>query len=55
MDNVREIDGIILSKFDCVDDKGISTIFHFSNPLLVGAAISMTYSTGKPILFVGVG
>jgi len=40
--NIREIDGIILSKFDTVDDK-------------VGAAISMTYSTGKPILFCGVG
>lgn len=38
----REIDGIILSKFDTVDDK-------------VGAALSMTYATGKPILFVGVG
>jgi hypothetical protein len=23
--------------------------------LIVGAAISMTYSTGKPIIFVGVG
>lgn len=38
----REIDGVILSKFDTVDDK-------------VGAALSMTYSTGKPILFIGVG
>lgn len=38
----REIDGIILSKFDTVDDK-------------VGAALSLTYATGKPILFVGVG
>ena len=38
----REIDGVILSKFDTVDDK-------------VGAALSMTYATGKPILFVGVG
>jgi signal recognition particle receptor subunit alpha len=40
--NSRTIDGIILSKFDTVDDK-------------VGAAISMTYSTDKPILFVGTG
>jgi signal recognition particle receptor subunit alpha len=40
--SIREIDAIILSKFDTVDDK-------------VGAAISMTYATGKPILFVGVG
>ena len=38
----REIDGVILSKFDTVDDK-------------VGAALSMTYASGKPILFVGVG
>jgi len=41
-ENIREIDAIILSKFDTVDDK-------------VGAAITMTYTTGKPILFVGVG
>ena len=38
----REIDGILLSKFDTVDDK-------------VGAALSLTYSTGKPIVFVGTG
>lgn len=38
----RSIDGIILTKFDTVDDK-------------VGAALSMTYLTGKPIVFVGVG
>ncbi len=41
-ENIREIDAILLSKFDTVDDK-------------VGAAVSMTYATGKPILFVGVG
>lgn len=41
-DNIREIDGVILSKFDTVDDK-------------VGSAINMTYTTGKPILFCGVG
>jgi len=40
-DNIREIDGILLSKFDTVDDK-------------VGAALSMTYSSGKPIVYVGV-
>ena len=39
---IREIDGVLLSKFDTVDDK-------------MGAAISMTYMTGKPIVFVGVG
>jgi signal recognition particle receptor subunit alpha len=38
----RLIDGVVLTKFDTIDDK-------------VGAAISMTYSTGIPIMFVGVG
>jgi signal recognition particle receptor subunit alpha len=38
----RTIDGIILSKCDTVDDK-------------IGAAISMVYSTGKPIVFMGIG
>eukprot|EP00123_Amoebidium_parasiticum_P013944 comp22239_c0_seq1/m.32804 comp22239_c0_seq1/g.32804 ORF comp22239_c0_seq1/g.32804 comp22239_c0_seq1/m.32804 type:complete len:623 (-) comp22239_c0_seq1:171-2039(-) len=38
----RLVDGIILSKFDTIDDK-------------VGAAISMTYTTGQPVVFVGVG
>jgi signal recognition particle receptor subunit alpha len=38
----REIDCILVSKFDTVDEK-------------VGAAISMTYATGKPIIFVGTG
>lgn len=37
-----EIDAILLSKFDTVDDK-------------VGTALSLVYSTSKPILFVGVG
>ncbi|EGR28659.1 signal recognition particle receptor, putative [Ichthyophthirius multifiliis] len=41
-ENIKEIDGIILSKFDIVEDK-------------VGAALSMTYNTGKPIVFCGVG
>jgi signal recognition particle receptor subunit alpha len=36
------IDGVLLTKFDTIDDK-------------VGAAISMVYSTGIPILFLGVG
>ncbi|KAJ3255400.1 hypothetical protein HK103_006319 [Boothiomyces macroporosus] len=40
--NPRQIDGMILTKFDTIDDK-------------VGAALSMTYITGKPILFVGTG
>ena len=38
----HEIDGIILTKFDTVDEK-------------VGAALSMCYKTGKPIVFVGTG
>ncbi|XP_065323318.1 signal recognition particle receptor subunit alpha homolog isoform X2 [Gordionus sp. m RMFG-2023] len=38
----RLIDGILLTKFDTIDDK-------------VGAAISMTYISGQPILFVGTG
>lgn len=38
----RLIDGIVLTKFDTIDDK-------------VGAAVSMVYSTGQPIVFVGVG
>jgi signal recognition particle receptor subunit alpha len=40
--NPRVIDGIVLTKFDTIDDK-------------VGAAISMTYTTDKPIVFVGTG
>ncbi|ORZ27354.1 SRP54-type protein [Lobosporangium transversale] len=42
MANPRHIDGMILTKFDTIDDK-------------VGAALSMTYTTGQPILFVGTG
>jgi signal recognition particle receptor subunit alpha len=38
----RGIDGIILTKFDTIDDK-------------VGAALSMVYELGQPIVFVGVG
>lgn len=40
--NPHIIDGIVLTKFDTIDDK-------------VGAAISMTYITGQPIVFVGTG
>lgn len=36
------INGIVLTKFDTIDDQ-------------VGAAVSMTYVTGQPIVFVGVG
>ena len=38
----HKIDGIVLTKFDTIDDK-------------VGSAISMKYITGQPILFVGTG
>ncbi|KGG52326.1 hypothetical protein DI09_18p320 [Mitosporidium daphniae] len=38
----RIIDGIVLTKFDTIDDK-------------VGAAVSMAHISGAPILFVGVG
>jgi signal recognition particle receptor subunit alpha len=38
----RLIDGIVLTKFDTIDDK-------------VGTAINMIYSTGQPIVFVGTG
>jgi signal recognition particle receptor subunit alpha len=40
--NPRTIDGIILTKFDTVDEK-------------VGTALNMVYNSGKPIVFVGVG
>lgn len=38
----RELDGIVLTKFDAIDDK-------------VGAALSMVYLSGHPIVFVGTG
>jgi len=38
----RGIDGMLVTKWDTVDDK-------------VGAALSMTYITGQPIIFVGCG
>ena len=38
----KGVNGVILTKFDTIDDK-------------VGAAISLTYCTGIPILFVGCG
>lgn len=41
-ENPHIIDGIVLTKFDTIDDK-------------MGAAISMTYITGQPIVFVGTG
>jgi signal recognition particle receptor subunit alpha len=41
-DSEHAINGIFLTKFDTIDDK-------------VGAALSMVYSTGQPILFLGTG
>jgi len=38
----RTIDGLVLTKFDTIDDK-------------VGAALSMVYKTGQPVMFVGTG
>ena len=38
----RQVDAVILTKFDTVSDK-------------VGAALTMTHITGAPILFVGTG
>ncbi|KAJ8747612.1 hypothetical protein K2173_014474 [Erythroxylum novogranatense] len=40
--NSRVIDGILLTKFDTIDDK-------------VGAALSMVYISGSPVMFVGCG
>jgi signal recognition particle receptor subunit alpha len=39
---VHRIDGIVLTKFDTIDDK-------------VGAALSMSYKSGQPVTFVGTG
>eukprot|EP00698_Gefionella_okellyi_P003519 TRINITY_DN13312_c0_g1_i1.p1 TRINITY_DN13312_c0_g1~~TRINITY_DN13312_c0_g1_i1.p1 ORF type:complete len:625 (+),score=144.97 TRINITY_DN13312_c0_g1_i1:203-1876(+) len=41
-ENSRGLDGIVLTKFDTIDDK-------------VGAAVSMVYNVGAPIVFVGTG
>jgi signal recognition particle receptor subunit alpha len=40
--NLHLIDGILLTKFDTIDDK-------------VGAALSMVYVSGVPVMFVGCG
>ena len=42
VNKTRLIDGIVLSKFDTIDDK-------------VGAALSMVYTSGAPVMFVGCG
>lgn len=62
-DNPHLIDGIVLTKFDTIDDKVglliksclLNFLFTVVCLLQVGAAISMTYITGQPIVFVGTG
>jgi signal recognition particle receptor subunit alpha len=55
----RGIDGMLVTKWDTVDDKvRISMsdrLTHSSISCQVGAALSMTYVTGQPIIFVGTG
>ena len=59
----RGIDGMLVTKWDTVDDKVSFRIFtvsrnrfaNFLRRFKVGAALSMTYVTGQPILFVGCG
>jgi len=57
----RGIDGMLVTKWDTVDDKvsGCQSVLFPPNdveyPSQVGAALSMTYVTGQPIIFVGCG
>ncbi|RRT44814.1 hypothetical protein GW17_00033823 [Ensete ventricosum] len=70
--NARLIDGILLTKFDTIDDKVVNCVL--SKLLLqlavdvflvfatcevlfvqVGAALSMVYVSGAPVMFVGCG
>lgn len=58
----RGIDGMLVTKWDTVDDKVSSSrnVPEFANNVVhyvcqVGAALSMTYVTGQPIIFVGCG
>ncbi len=59
----RGIDGMVVTKWDTVDDK-VGSPFFFVHPTgtderyqrsQVGAALSMTFVTGQPIVFVGTG
>jgi signal recognition particle receptor subunit alpha len=63
--NPRTIDGILLTKFDTIDDK-VRSSFHRTTPSpdpsvqpsrarQVGAALSMVYTTSVPIVFLGTG
>jgi signal recognition particle receptor subunit alpha len=59
----RGIDGMLVTKWDTVDDKVSFWIITISRDRIanflwrfkVGAALSMTYVTGQPIMFVGCG
>lgn len=55
----RGIDGMIVTKWDTVDDKVrqmyVSHTSGSNSWSQVGAALSMTYVTGQPIVFVGCG
>lgn len=61
----RGIDGMILTKMDIIDDKvsllidcrgqRVVLITCYRAFLQVGAALSMTYVTGQPIVFIGTG
>src|ERR1700761_3284996 len=56
----RGIDGMLVTKWDTVDDKVGSVLirtlpFSQLTALQVGAALSMTYVTTQPIYFVGCG
>ena len=57
----RGIDGMLVTKWDTVDDKvcyprnSFSPVHLMLHVEQVGAALSMTYVTGQPILFVGCG
>ena len=42
MGQTHKIDGILLTKWDAVEEK-------------VGAALSMVYISGAPVVFIGVG
>jgi signal recognition particle receptor subunit alpha len=60
----RGIDGMLVTKWDTVDDKA-GVLQFAAHPtdadegprtvLQVGAALSLTYVTGQPIVFVGTG
>ena len=66
-ENPHTIDGIVLTKFDTIDDKVILALKMVAKIQIhaqiqiqiqkfqVGSSISMTYISGQPIVFVGTG